>query len=127
MPVIPMRPAPRNEHRRQLRNKRVYAIAFDLESKVAERLCGPNWRGTCYEKIERVMGEHGFRRQQGSLYFGDENSDAVTCVMAVQDLDNRYAWFGRAVRDLRMLRIDEDNDLLPALSNRLRFGNEDAA
>jgi virulence-associated protein VapD len=105
----------------------VYAIAFDLDSKVAESLCGAGWRGTCYDKIERVLGEHGFQRMQGSLYFGTEASNAVTCVTAVQDLDGRCHWFGRAVRDLRMLRIDEDNDLLPALSNRLRFGNEDAA
>jgi virulence-associated protein VapD len=47
--------------------------------------------------------------------------------MAVQDADRRYAWFGRVTRDLRMLRVDEDNDLLPALSNRLRLDNTDAA
>jgi virulence-associated protein VapD len=105
---------------RKPRTTRVYAIAFDIETQLAERIIGPGWKG-CYEKIERVLTEHGFRRQQGSLYFGEDDSNAVTCVRAVQDLDNKYAWFGRVVRDLRMLRIDEDNDLLPALSNRLRL------
>ena len=104
---------------------RVYAISFDLDTKVAQRLCGDNWRGTCYDKIEAVLREHGFTRMQGSLYFGTEQSDSVSCVLAVQDLDNRCAWFGRTVRDLRMFRIDENNNLLPALSTRLRF--DDAA
>jgi len=58
------------------------------------------------------------------VYFGDETSDAVRCVLAVQDLDRRYAWFGRVVTDLRMLRVDEDNDLLPVLSNELRLGDK---
>jgi virulence-associated protein VapD len=105
----------------------VYAIAFDLDCKVAEKLCGPNYRGTCYDKIERILAEHGFSRQQGSLFFGDEHSNAVTCVTAAQDLDKRLAWFGRVVSDLRMLRIDEDNDLMPALGSELRFDAESAA
>lgn len=105
----------------QKKAKRVYAISFDLDSKTAESMCGQNWRGTCYAQIKAVMAEYGFARVQGSVYFGDADSDAVRCVLAVQDLDRRYAWFGRAVRDLRMLRVDEDNDLLPLLSNRLRL------
>ncbi len=111
-----------NEKKRvsQIRTGRVYAIAFDIDTQVAEKVIGENWKG-CYEKIERVLTGHGFRRQQGSLYFGDETSNAVTCVTAIQDLDNRYPWFSRIVRDLRMLRIDEDNDLMPVLNNRLRF------
>lgn len=99
----------------------MYAIAFDLDCKVAEKLCGPNYRGVCYDKIERILAEHGFSRRQGSLYFGDEHSDAVTCVTATQDLDSRLPWFGRAVSDIRMLRIDEDNDLTRVLRNELRF------
>jgi virulence-associated protein VapD len=109
------------------RNTRVYAIAFDLDTKIAQRLCGDNWRGTCYDKIEAIMREHGFIRMQGSLYFGTDESDSVSCVLAVQAIDNRCAWFGRVVRDLRMFRIDENNNLLPALSNRLRLEGEASA
>jgi virulence-associated protein VapD len=105
------------------RNRRVYAIAFDLDCKIAEKLCGESWKG-CYEKIGRVLAEHGFTMQQGSLYFGTVESDAVTCMLAVQDLDRRFHWFGRSVRDIRMLRVDEMNDLRPVLSNELRFGQD---
>jgi virulence-associated protein VapD len=99
---------------------RVYAIAFDIDTQAAERVIGEGWK-SCYDKIDRVLSAHGFRRQQGSLFFGNEYTNAVCCVNAVQEIDTKYAWFGRVVRDLRMLRIDEDNDLLPALSNRFRF------
>lgn len=122
MSVVMLRPAKKPRARQQvIRNKRVYAIAFDLNTKTAEQLCGDGWRN-CYAQIGIVLAEFGFARQQGSVYFGDENSDAVKCVMAVQEIDRRYSWFSRVVQDLRMLRVDEDNDLLPALSNELRLG-----
>jgi virulence-associated protein VapD len=124
MPVIQMRgrkAIPRATYKRKA--NRVYAIAFDLDSTAAERHCGPNWRGTCYAKIAAVFAEYGFARVQGSVYFGDEKSDAVHCVMAVQEADRRFAWFGPVIRDLRMLRVDEDNDLMPAINNRLRLGD----
>ena len=89
-------------------------------------MIGDNWKG-CYEKIERVLSVHGFTRQQGSLFFGNEETNAVSCFTAVRALDDKYTWFGRVIRDLRMLRIYEDNDLLPALSNRLRFDAPSAA
>lgn len=126
MSVIPMRAkrVPRATATRKAR--RVYAIAFDLDTAAAERHCGSNWRG-CYEKISAVFAEFGFARVQGSVYFGDETSDGVQCVLAVQAADRRFAWFGRCVRDLRMLRVDEDNDLMPALSTRLRLEDDGQA
>lgn len=127
MPVIPMRAKQKPRATAVRKANRVYAIAFDLDGATAEKYCGPNWRGTCYAKIANVFAEFGFGRVQGSVYFGDEKSDAVRCVMAVQAADRKFAWFGPTVRDLRMLRVDEDNDLLPALSNRLRFDDEDDA
>jgi len=125
MSVVPMRgrkPIPRPRVKRKA--TRVYAIAFDLDTTTAERLCGQNWRGMCYTKIASVFAEFGFTRVQGSVYFGDQNSDAVHCVMAVQEADRRFKWFAPAVRDLRMLRVDEDNDLMPAINNRLRLGDQ---
>lgn len=51
---------------------------------------------------------------QGSLYFG-ERVDAVTCVTAIQALAKEYKWFHPSVRDIRMLRIEDTNDLMPAI------------
>jgi len=41
--------------------------------------------------------------------------DAVTCVLAVQELSRTFPWFAASVRDIRMLRIEDNNDLKPAL------------
>lgn len=61
------------------------------------------------------MIENGFEWKQGSVYFGGDTIDAVTCVLAVQKLAKKYAWFSNCVKDVRMLRIEENNDLMQAL------------
>jgi virulence-associated protein VapD len=126
MSVTPIRRTPPPRQRIEQKASRMYAIAFDLNCEIAERLLGPNWRG-CYQQIGRVLNEFGFQGQQGSLYFGQPGSSPVTCVTAIQEVDRRYPWFGRTVKDLRMLRIEEENDLMPALSTRLRFDDDEAA
>lgn len=42
---------------------------------------------------------------------------AVTCVLAAQRLARELPWFGASVRDIRMLRIEDLNDLGPAIGN----------
>jgi virulence-associated protein VapD len=68
-----------------------------------------------YIDIGKTLGEFGFARQRGSVYFGDDTVDAVRCVLAVQELASRYDWFSPAVSDIRMLRIEDNNDLKPAV------------
>ena len=93
----------------------VYAITFDMDTKQLEKLYGkPSWQNACSE-IRRELGEHGFDRQQGSVYFGNDSVSAVSCVLAIQDVSRRLPWFGPSVRDVRMLRIEENNDLMPAV------------
>jgi virulence-associated protein VapD len=59
---------------------------------------------------------HGFTRQQGSVYFGDATKvDAVTCVLAIMDIAGKYDWFAPSVSDIRMLRIEDNNGLMPAV------------
>lgn len=96
--------------------RRMYAIAFDMDTRELERLYGkPNWRAA-YEDIKRVLTAHNFDGQQGSVYFGDASKvDAVGCVVAVQDLTRSFAWFAPCVSDIRMLRIEDNNDLRPAM------------
>lgn len=93
----------------------MYAIVFDLDTKTLESVY-PNdsWRNA-YQEVRRVLQAKGFDWQQGSTYFGNDSVDAVTCVLAVQALKKEFAWFAAAVRDIRMLRIEENNDLRPAL------------
>jgi virulence-associated protein VapD len=95
----------------------MYAIAFDLDTAALEEhhpATGDSWK-KAYREIKDGLEGHGFEPQQGSVYFGDESVTSVTCVLAVQDLANKFPWFAECVRDIRMLRIEEHNDLSVAI------------
>lgn len=93
---------------------RVYAIAFDMDIESLRQNYGDPYNNA-YMEIRKILEEHGFVWQQGSTYFGGDRINAVTCVMAAIDLANRLSWFAPSVRDIRMLRIEEMNDLMPAV------------
>ena len=94
---------------------RVYAIAFDMDTDTLQKSYpGASWTNE-YSEIKKILDRHGFTRQQGSVYFGGPTVNAVTCVLASFDLAKSLPWFAISVRDFRMLRIEEMNDLLPAV------------
>jgi virulence-associated protein VapD len=95
-------------------NLRVYAIAFDMDIESLRQSYGDPYNNA-YTDIRKVLQSHGFSPQQGSVYFGDSTVNAVTCVLAAQDLARKLPWFSSSVRDIRMLRIEEFNDLGPAV------------
>ncbi|MGN7158694.1 virulence factor [Sphingomonas sp. SAFR-052] len=93
----------------------MYAIVFDLDTNLLrETYPNASWNNA-YSDVRRVLEQHGFDWQQGSTYFGNEQVTAVDCVLVVQELNRAYSWFQPSVRDIRMLRIEENNDLSPAL------------
>ena len=92
-----------------------FAITFDLDTKILQEIYPqPTWQNA-YKDVARFLRESGFDRQQGSVYFGSEDVDVVRCQIAVQKLTAEFSWFGPAVRDIRMLRIEDNNDLMPAV------------
>ncbi|WP_239739779.1 MULTISPECIES: virulence factor [Luteibacter] len=94
---------------------KMYAISFDLDTNVLKQMYpNPSWENA-YADIKRFLKKHGFSWQQGSVYFGGPSVNAVTCVTTVQALSQKYPWFKVAVSDLRMLRIEDLNDLSPVL------------
>ncbi len=94
----------------------MYAIAFDLLTNEMEARYGnPNWR-TGYKDVGDILAERGFAdHKQGSLYYGHAETKAVDCVLAVQELARRLPWFSACVRAIRMLRIEDEDDLSVAL------------
>ncbi len=92
----------------------MYAIAFDMDIDLLRTNYGEPYNNACLE-IRRVLQKHGFHWQQGSVYFGGDDVNAVTCVLAASDLARSLPWFAASVRDIRMLRIEEFNDLMPAV------------
>ncbi len=103
------------------RSGRMYAIAFDLDTEAAKREFAGGDHTQAWHAFRKVLEEHGFTNKQGSVYFGREGTTPVHCVLAVQDASRRHAWLRRVVRDIRMLRIEENNDLFPALGAELPF------
>ena len=93
---------------------RMYAIAFDMDIESLRQHYGDPYNNA-YMEIRRILERFGFRWQQGSTYFGGESVNAVTCVIAAMDLSRNLPWFAPSVRDIRMLRIEENNDLMPAV------------
>ena len=95
----------------------MYAIVFDLDTKSLQDLYGkPSWQNA-YTDIRVYLQNRGFENQQGSTYFGDDTVTPVTCVLAVQGITREFDWFAGSVRDIRMLKIEENNDLTPAISD----------
>jgi virulence-associated protein VapD len=92
----------------------MYAIAFDMDIESLRNSYGDPYNNA-YMEIRKILLEHGFNWQQGSTHFGGDKINAVTCVLAAIDLAQKLPWFSASVRDIRMLRIEELNDLMPAV------------
>ena len=94
----------------------MYAIAFDMDTEILQKTYGGASYNNAYGDIRKRLQQHGFEWMQGSVYFGKpEKINAVTCVLAAMDLAATFPWFAPSVRDIRMLRIEEMNDLMPAV------------
>src|SRR5919109_310507 len=96
------------------RESTVYAIAFDLDIEQLRIHYGDPYNNA-YLEIRRILERHHFQWQQGSVYFGDATVTAATVMVAVVDLATQLPWFAASVRDIRMLRIEELNDLMPVV------------
>lgn len=98
----------------------MYAIAFDMDTDTLKKTYGNDSYNNAYTDIRKLLAKHHFTPQQGSVYFGDPvKVDAVTCVLAIFDLSRTYSWFAPSVRDIRMLRIEEQNDLMSAVQQAI--------
>ncbi len=97
-------------------SNRLYAIVFDLDTESLRDLCHGNNYNNAYMDIRKYLTARGFEWMQGSTYFGNPDIDAVKCVTTVQKLARKFDWFTPCVRDIRMLRIEEDNDLSGAIN-----------
>ncbi len=69
-----------------------------------------------YTEIGAILGEHGFSRDQGSLYVS-ENEDLANLFQVISALRER-AWFPRSVRDIRAFRIEQWSDFTSVVKGR---------
>ncbi len=85
----------------------MYALAFDQTGADTENH-HPKGVSQAYTEIDAILGEHGFRRVQGSLYVTDDE-DIANLFLAIQALRAR-AWFPKSVRDIRAFRVEQWSD-----------------
>ncbi|MCF0180307.1 MAG: virulence factor [Bacteroidales bacterium] len=94
----------------------MYAIVFKLNHKLLTQHYGFSASSQMYNEIEPVLSHYGFTCYQDGVYFGNvPRANAVSCVLAVMDLAKHHPQFASFVEDVRMLRIEEDSDLTPAI------------
>jgi virulence-associated protein VapD len=97
---------------------RMFAIAFDLDTEMLQKLYpGESWRNA-YAEIKKILVAEGFDWQQGSVYFArSDKMTMVQCTIVARRLSRALPWFRGSVRDIRMLRIEDTNDLMPAIDD----------
>jgi virulence-associated protein VapD len=93
----------------------MYAVTFDIDTECLKNEYHNTSSPNAYGDIRKFMESNDFEWKQGSVYFGKPNITAVSCVLVVQRLAKQYSWFSTCVKDVRMLRIEENNDLMPAI------------
>tara|TARA_R110002020_G_scaffold475597_2_gene711170 strand:+ start:514 stop:795 length:282 start_codon:yes stop_codon:yes gene_type:complete len=93
----------------------MYAITFDLDTICLKEHYHTESSNNAYLNVKTFLIEKGFTWTQGSVYFGSESTTVIDCVLAVQELSRTYDWVKTCVKDLRMLKIEENNDLIPLL------------
>ena len=93
----------------------MYAIIFKLDITVLEQLYPTKHWQNAYDDIQKILEPLGFNFYQQNIYFGHSNITPVQCVLATQKLSSSMSWFTSAVSDMKMLRIEENADLMPAL------------
>jgi virulence-associated protein VapD len=94
----------------------MYAIVFDLDTDILSKTYGEDNYTNAYSDIKKELEAEGFKWTQGFVYFGDSKKvDAVSCMTTVYDLAKKYSWFKASVRDIRMLKIEDNNNLMPVI------------
>jgi virulence-associated protein VapD len=94
----------------------MYAIVLSLDVDILSKIYNGENYENAYLDIMNVLAEFGFTMHQGTVYFGNvEKVDAVICVLAAMELSKKYPWFSPSVKYIRMIRIEDVEDLMPAV------------
>ncbi|KQT66016.1 MULTISPECIES: virulence factor [unclassified Aureimonas] len=98
----------------------MYAIAFDFDTELLEQLYPNSSSRNAYADVRTFLEENGFEHRQVSVYFGEPNLTATECIAIVEDMADEFSWFTPSLKDIRMLRIEENNDLMVVLDRKRR-------
>jgi virulence-associated protein VapD len=94
---------------------RTYAILLVMEQNFSNNSETGEGLSEGFSLIADVLRLRGFKRELDGFYVGNGDVTAVSCVLATQELRRSLPWFQGAIREIKMLRIEENNDLQPAI------------
>ena len=84
----------------------MFGVSFDMNVSEMKQQLGSERRG--YQVIRQTLTANGFRWVQGSFYVCDTD-DLTVIYKAIHALD-ALGWFGPAVGNVRIFRIDQWSD-----------------
>lgn len=95
----------------------MFAIAYDFDTdKLKQHYHNPSYNNA-YSDFKKFMENHGFEPQQGSVLYGNETVTAVTATLAIVAASSAFPWLLPSVIDIRILRLLDKDDLMPAVQS----------
>jgi virulence-associated protein VapD len=121
----------------------MYAITFDFDTRCLEQHFTPvddtqqldidmdiilpagsseqakRYYPKAYTLVRRYLEQNGFEWRQGSVYFFKDRTlqDNLVVLKIIKRLAKKYPWFLDCSRDVRILKIEAENDVLAFLKD----------
>lgn len=93
----------------------MFAIAYDFNTEKLKSHYHTASYNNAYAEFRKFMASKGFSTQQGSVLYGDDTVNAVNATLAIVEASSRFPWLAPSVTDIRILRILDKDDLMPAV------------
>lgn len=95
----------------------MFAIAYDFDNAALKQHYHVDSFNNAYANFRKFMADRGFSSQQGSVLYRDESVTAVTATLAIVEASSHFSWLSPSVKDIRILRILDKDDLMPAVQS----------
>ena len=92
-----------------------YAVMMTLKKQNLAKSHPIKSSTAAIQDIELALNSYGFHKAQEGLFIGNDAVDAVQAVIAVRETSKAYPWLRKCIAEIKMLRIEEINDLTLAL------------
>ena len=92
------------------------AIAYDFNTDcLKENYHNTSWNNA-YKDVRTFLETKKFTWKQGSLMYGDQDMTMVQATLVVQEMSQKFSWLASCLSDIRLLHVDLDDDLMPAVN-----------
>ena len=102
----------------------MYAVTFDLDTSCPGDPFGDKAYNNAYAKIGKFLADRGWSHPQGSVYFSPKEYEAVPATIDIFDLAKEFDWLATCVNNIRLMRVEENNDLKPIVERAAGFGDQ---